>query len=647
MYYRILRTICILIITLSALMIFGIISNFYGMTEIVRHDEIYAQGNERFTIISNTELISVSGDYSEFYKISYSDRDQTRDTVFVGTAEIARENSYVYNLTVPIGGECQIYTTYDSLFFSKLTYVDDIISGDSYSDIEVDYLYFYAPESDFSLSSTDERSEDGLVITDPIIMHFGETYTPYNRSGGAIITTPALSKNDTMHFEVYGKNGKITESILTLDSSGNISVLGTDEGYFKLYTERTGGIMVPFAVSYEDSPIIQLVIDSYERMTGVKLEPKDVTANIIASLTELETDTIPSFLTESMFSSMFPNIETLRVNLTDDVEGDMLFYLPNTLKHIEILNGNTNRIEIDASFYGTGSNTKMTLAGAIALNGNGKDPTFSGFESFTLEAGNDSFMGSTSVQIFSQSATLSDNPNAMDVFNNIGKLHIIANHAPLTITAGAGATVYNDIKSGKGGSAIICEELVIENNQTVTVIGGVGGFGFAGTDGNDGYFEVSGLSVSSRYYNGTNGGNGGDGGDAVNVKRINHTGNGTLLLIGGNGGRGGKGGNGGKGADDSQLGFWNNLFHGDGRSGNGANGGNGGNGGYALIVSESLESYSAINITASSGGAAGGRGSAGKSSDRGKDGDSDGSAGEGYSYLVMSGVIIGNEPTVN
>ena len=641
---KILRISSVLLILVSAFLLIGLALNLSGTTQIVRCEEIYARGTENFTIVADTDAVSVFGDYSEFYKITYEELDRSRTIIAVGTAFSANESSHLYNLTLPLGGECQIYTKYDSAFID-LVYLDEILAGNPYSDISTHYLSFYdhtTNKTSLVAGATSARSEDGLVITEPILMHFGTTYTPYDY--GTVITDPSLAKNDEVHFEVFDANGKRTDSILSVDGSGNISVLGTDEGYFKVYTERNGGVMVPFTVSYEDSPIIQLVIDSYERMTGVKLEAKDVTSEIIASLTELETDTIPSFLTESMFANMFPNIETLRINLKSDVSGDMCFYLPNTLKHVEILNGDTNRLEINASFYGNGSNTKMTLAGALTLNGNGKDPTFFGFEAFTLEIGRENFFGSD-VEIFSQNASSSASPDALNVFSEIGKLHIIANHADLTVKAGAGAVVNYGLKSGKGGSAIVCDELIIENSKTVRISGGRGGVGFVGKDGKDGYFEINGMTVTSHFYHGTGGGNGGDGGDAVNVKRMKYTGSGTLELIGGNGGKGGKGGNGGNGAKDDDLPWYLYLIYGDGRSGDGGNGGNGGDGGYALLISESLESYSTINITASSGGAAGGRGSAGQSADRGKDGDSDGMAGEGYSYLVMSGVIIGNEPT--
>ncbi len=641
--FRILTTLFIIVaIVLTANIIIGSLQ-----TTVSRTTHEYTAGNESFAIAVSqfcTEL-SAFGDYTEFYETSYEEYDRTREVVLLteSFSDIILDNdTKIYHLTVPSGGECQLYAHYINGMSNEIRILD-LVSGKPIIG-NMDKLSLWDEVGEIGLVYTGEVRE-GLALTEPVELSFGNTYQLARYFWETPVTMFPAGKYDEVHFEVYNESGKRNDSALSKDKAGNISVTSMDGGYFKMYSDRTGGLLVPYTVSWENSPILDIVIESYKYETGIQLSPEEVTPEIMSSLTELETKSIPSFLTESLFDSLFPNIQTLRVYLDSDDNSNMLYTLPASLKHIELVNSGTNRVTVNASFTGTGSNTKMTVIGAVTVAGNGTDPTFSGFEAFVLEAGSKDAM-STRVEISSRNA-LTVSPDAVNVFSDIGALTLIANHAPLEIKAGAGATVTNALRSGNGGSAIVCKSLTVEADMSITVYGGRGGYGYAGKDGKEGYFVGEGENISAHRFNGTDGGNAGNGGCAVMADRIKITGSGTVSLYGGDGGNGGKGGNGGRGADHTKLGFWQQFWHGtlDGYGGDGGSGGNGGDGGYAMIVNEKLECYSTLNVYISNGGKAGGRGTGGYSQTHsGMDGYTDGTKGESYGYLVMSGVTIGNAP---
>ena len=641
--FRILMIILIIAIIICTLSLFDAMTG----TRVIRIGEYYAYDDESFTVAvyDDCEELTVSGSYTEFYEITKNERDISRPIIYMENEAntIFLDEARLYNLTVPIGGECQLYARCDEILGASV-YVCDLIAGRPMTDLLRDDIYLYYGGGSERISITDER-RDGLYVTETVNLSFGETYYPSKYFFGTALTATPTGRLDGRHFEVYDESGKRADNALVQDKNGSISVLSTEGGYFKIYSDRTGGVLIPFTVSTENSPILDVVIDSYEYETGIRLTPDQVTPEIMNNLTELQTDSIPPFLTESIFSSLLPNIETLRVHLNGDVDGNMLYSLPGSLKNLELVNTGTNPVTVNASFTGGGGNARLTLSGNITVAGNGTDPTFFDFAVLTVDIGR-AEDPAVRVNITSKNATTAA-PDAIGVFSDIKKLTLNAGNAPLTVRAGNGASLSHGLRSGNGGTAIDCDELIIDCSYNVSVYGGNGGRGYEGKDGNPGYYSGSGENTTAYYYSGTDGGNGGNGGNAITAARLKLIGSAELDVYGGNGGNGGKGGDGGRGANKDVLSFWDRSWHGikDGRGGDGGCGGNGGDGGYSLLIGEKLESYSKINAYASAYGAAGGRGIGGYSRSRtGDDGKLPGTDGTSHGYLVMSGVIIGNTP---
>ena len=131
---------------------------------------------------------------------------------------------------------------------------------------------------------------------------------------------------------------------------------------------------------------------------------------------------------------------------------------------------------------------------------------------------------------------------------------------------------------GTGGVGLLVNnEISIENNGTLALIGGKGGTG--GEGGRGGNNQDTGVFDRADHGgNGGNGGNGGTGGYAIQIltteDKVKVEGN-RITLIGGNGGNGG---NGNKGGDSCKNEFQTSS---GGTPGKGGNGGTGGNGGLA------------------------------------------------------------------
>ena len=624
-------------------------------------------GRLSFCVDKDCDSVSVSGDYLVFLEDPEESPDgysYTFEPLFDVTDGFPRQKTYY--LRVPEGGECQIYVR-DGSSIRAAT----VVNRTRLDKVFENGAWLYSQDEVFDIKANGTY-RDGYATSDAVVLGFGETYTLSSRGTDESILTGALDGHESIYFETYDEKGVRTYTDLTLDKNGNISVAGTGSGYFKVYTDRAGGIVVPYTVAYEESALIKLVIDSYHEMTGITLSPEKVTSDIIGSLTSLKCDYIPDFLNETVFAGLFKSVHTLTVELSEQVEGDRRYYLPSTLETFEIVGKGNSNIDICASFYGEGD-TEIRLSGVNIL-GNGTDPTFSGFNSLTVYTGKS---GEYTRKILISSRNVYElGVDAMNVFDCIGTLNLVVDHAHLEIVAGKGGDGYKSYTStvkefstdgvgntvtttksvtyglpGDGGSAIICDILNIQADKALTVTGGNGGVGYKGRDGKEGYYVYDGKNPLGYHYNGEDGENGGDGGYGIKADRVKLTGSATVTVTGGNGGNGGKGGNGGNGAPSSQL-KWKDKWKGRGQGGDGGRGGNGGDGYYALYISESLECYTTLEVNTSKGGNAGGKGAGGEGGewllpDNGKPGSTDGNYGKGYSYFVTGGVIKGDSPVVN
>ena len=194
-------------------------------------------------------------------------------------------------------------------------------------------------------------------------------------------------------------------------------------------------------------------------------------------------------------------------------------------------------------------------------------------------------------------------------FTGTGNLSVTAGNGVNATTAGGNGT--------NGAKAIIVDNLTINMSSMgkLTVKGGDGGTGAAGSAGTSYSNTARGGEDGSNGGNGNNGGSGGDGGAAISAKSVNVQGTGIYDIKGGNGGNGAIGGAGGNGQQGGEVGLF--VATGDsrkgGKGGTGGSGGFGGKGGDAIVVSHTLNAYSAITLTGGNGGSggAGGNGGAG------------------------------------
>ena len=627
-----------------------------------------SSGRLSFCVDDGCDSVSVSGDYLVFLEDPEESPDGYNyefEPIFnLTNATYGSSDEKTYYLRVPEGGECQIYVR-DGRSIRAVT----VVNRTRLDKVFENGAWLYS-QTDFREIKANGSYLDGDMVSDAVVLDFGETYTLSASGVEGNVLNGALDGHESIYFETYNVKGARTYNELTLDKNGNISVAGTEGGYFKVYTDRAGGIVVPYTVAYEESPIIKLVIDSYREMTGITIPATSVTSDIIASLTSLKCDYIPDFLNETIFESFFPSVRTLTVELSEDVSGDRRYYLPSTLKHLEIIGNKQGGVNIRASFYGDGD--AEIMLSRVNILGNGTDPTFTGFNSLTLNSGKEGGSSAT-VRISSRNASALST-DALNVFDGIGTLNLVVKCAPLEIVAGNGGDGYKSYTStvkefstdssgnyittteaityglpGDGGNAIICDILNIQADKALTVTGGNGGVGYRGKDGKDGDYFYEGGYLVERRHNGEDGENGGDGGYGIKADRVKLTGSATVTVTGGNGGNGGKGGDGGDGASKSQISLKEQVLYGNGRGGDGGRGGNGGDGNYALYISESLECYTTLKVNTSKGGKYGGKGKGGKGggdgafADDGAAGATGGKSGKGYSYLVTSGVVKGED----
>ncbi|MBD5086471.1 MAG: hypothetical protein HDT32_03825 [Clostridiales bacterium] len=217
----------------------------------------------------------------------------------------------------------------------------------------------------------------------------------------------------------------------------------------------------------------------------------------------------------------------------------------------------------------------------------------------------------------------------------------------------------SDSSGGKGGIAIKCNNLRINNVRFFGAGGGKGGNGSNGSDGNPGEKGDDGVNYKGSYLShahgktggdgtdGTNGTNGGDGGAAIECNTLvidasSFSAGGGAGGKGGNGGNGGQGGTGGNGAATTNRGgFGSSDKNSDdagnggtgGKGGNGGNGGKGGDGGKAVVANQpvSIVNRSSVAFRHGDAGAGGVGGNGGNGGTGGKGGpDTQTSGQEGF-----------------
>ena len=628
-------------ITLAIVLLIAsiIILSWSCTAQKIYHGETYLEPHGEYTIVTHKDA-----------KVSFSEGNFTVTELDPSAATspykidlfdgyLSHDEKKFYLISGDVRGTCQVSVHYDKGLSDKI-HVYDLVFYSPIDDVSRLRFIEYTLD-DFQEVNRSDKWQDGLRVFDTVTLTFGGAYEMIDWSSGLRLDGSSTVSFDTVHFEAYNESGSKQDASVAFDSEGNLVVVGTQSGYFKYYSEVSGGFIVPYVVIYEGSPVIDMIISSYQRAYGKALSPSEITSGVINSLSILETDSFPTFLSEAMFNSIFPNVSMLNINLTSDMETNTKCFIPEALQKLQIINLESYPISANVSFFGEGGSASVGLIGNVALNGNGSDPTFSGFNELEITV-NSVFFGDRAY-ISSQNAT-AESPNALDVFNNIETLKINVEETFLDICAGNGAGNIRDLASGNGGTAIDCKRVEITHTGSVSIYGGDGGVGFKGDNGADGYKEGD----YYHFYHGTNGGNGGEGGAAIKAQQAVFRSDyySSITLKGGRGGNGGRGGDGGKGYVGKSYIF--GIREEDGNGGNGGNGGSGGNGNYALFVTEFLDNYTKLNVLDSGKGNKGGVGSGGESRDRpGSPGTDPGTDGESFTWQVVSGTVNGNEPITN
>ena len=627
------------ILAIALFIVSVLVLSWSCMPQKIYHGETYLKPGFEYTIaVHKNSKVTFSG---ECKATEVESANPNCINLYDGFLSDAQEKYYL--ITGDAMSKCQVSITggkgdknktnvYDLIFYSPIDSVERLRFCEyTYDDLQ-------------EVSRTGEW-RDGLHVLETVTLTFGGAYEMIDLNTENVFDGNPLSSFDTVHFEAYNDSDTGADPSLTLDASGNIVVLGTQSGYFKYYSELSGGFIVPYVIDYEDVPVVDIIISSYQKAYGKALKPSDITPSIINSLTVLETDRFPTYLSESMFSSVFPNVSALIVNLESDLDENVKCFVPESLHMLQVVNNSEIPHSANVSFYGEGASAAISLIGNVAINGNGSDPTFSGFDKLELYANSEVF-GSW-IYISSQDGN-ETSPDAQDVFNNITTLNIDARDTFLNISAGRGAAYVGEFSAGNGGTAIDCVYLELTHNQSVYIYGGAGGDGKAGSRGQDGDDGVNnGIFNGTKGEDGTDGGhgkNGGKGGAAVNAKQVVFRSDyfPTLTLKGGKGGNGGDGGDGGNGGKGCAYIIGRED---DGRGGKGGNGGNGGESGYGLAAAESLGNYTNLKVIESGFGKAGYFGLGGSSRDYpGEFGDFYGTKGESLTWIVHSGVVNGSEP---
>ena len=535
-------------------------------------------------------------------------------------------------------------TVMETKGLSKKSDVYDIVFCNNLSRYEDLRFYGASSKSSKILAPTGEYV-DGMKMFEPVVFDFGETYNIVSLTNGyEEIKNGFLSDFDNFHYEIfpYGEDEN-----LILSENGQLIITGTGSGYFEYYSDMMGGFRVPYSINYKDSPLMNLIIEQYQKETGRTITAEEVDRDVIDQITELELNYFPSYFNEVWFDGVFKNVAVVRVIVSKSTEGMVQCYLPSSLKTFEITNPSNNSVDLDVCFYGNQTEATIKINGNVNILGNELGDTFTGFKKLSLYISTNNKTGT--VNIASPSAT-AQNQVVNSVFSEIGDLEFIIENCALNITAGNGYNADYGGMASAGGNAIECKNLSISTNMPVLIQGGNGGKGYDGKDGRNGYF-----SGETCYWgtDGTLGGYGAHGGFAVSTNKSYFTSinSSPITLRGGDGGNGGKGGNGGNGADVGDLNIFEKMWDwhfNDGPAGNGALGGAGGNSGYSLITG-SLYNYTRLIIVTPSVGNAGKSGSGGKSdTSPGLPGDHEIidpiPNGKQFISEIKSGIQEGNQP---
>jgi len=619
-------------VTVTALAITAVITSHTD--EVIYKPTLYVRSDIAFAVaVPEDRRVEFSeGSYS-LWTPTEGEPIRISDTLKLYNVYSGKRNVKTYYINPGNESGMRISVTKEGRISDK-TEIYDISFSMPVSELDsVDFLD-YSNEL-YSISRKTELTENGLRVFEEVELAFGGVYHFRSDYAESFIGGPYKGAEVT----VLPADGKASSAVFTSD--GRLAVTGIEAGYIRIYDPLSGGVIVPYKVNYDSSPVVEMILTSYERTTGKRLSPAEITPEITSAITSLELTSLPTFLTEEMFTGIFPSVSSIRVSLDTDLEGGAKIFIPESLNELIIESTQFNGIKLNASFYGKGNSATLTLLGRLEITGGGEAPTFSGFDTLTVNVGNEQDSGG--VTLISRAATLSE-VNAQAVFTDIATLNLNINLGSLSVKAGAGASRISAIKAGRGGDAIDCDTVNIYqkySTATLTVRGGNGGVGFDGKDGKDGYYVGD-----DRYIPGTDaahGGNGGDGGYAIKARiltlRQGEAGS-TVTLEGGKGGNGGKGGSGGKGPDPE--GFFGFLKD-KGDGGNGGNGGAGGDGGYALYITERLDNYAALKVIPSGKGSGGGGGELGEKG--GKPG-SDGKDGASEAYEILSNLINGSKPYV-